>query len=88
MSDDDDLMPVLQAWTDRVRADLGIDIPVDADTIGTLLKVASIAAHDVIRPAAPLTTYLIGLAMAADPGLTAKDALARVQHLAATPPPD
>ncbi len=56
----------LSQWTAAARhalaADLGVDIPdVDAQT---LLDVARDAAHAVDRPAAPITTYLLGYAAA------------------------
>ena len=56
----------LSQWTSVARAalatDLGIDIPeVDAQL---LLDVARDAAHAVDRPAAPITTFLLGYAVA------------------------
>jgi hypothetical protein len=56
----------LSQWTAAARhalaTDLGVDIPdVDAQT---LLDVARDAAHAVDRPAAPITTYLLGYAAA------------------------
>ncbi|MEK9810713.1 MAG: DUF6457 domain-containing protein [Candidatus Nanopelagicales bacterium] len=56
----------LSQWTAATRhalaTDLGVDIPdVDAQT---LLDVARDAAHAVDRPAAPITTYLLGYAAA------------------------
>lgn len=50
---------VLKRWTAAVRADLGIDLEVDRDL---LLALAGRAAHGVARPAAPLTTFLVGYA--------------------------
>jgi molybdopterin-guanine dinucleotide biosynthesis protein A len=56
----------MQAWVDAVREALHLDVVVDVDAI---LDVARDAAHSVERPAAPLTTYLLGAAVArgADP---------------------
>lgn len=56
----------LSQWTAVARqalaADLGVDIPeVDAQL---LLDVAREAAHAVDRPAAPITTFLLGYAVA------------------------
>ncbi len=48
----------LTAWVDRVRADL--DLP-EVDVTG-VLDLARDVAHGVARPAAPLTTLLVGLA--------------------------
>jgi hypothetical protein len=61
---------LMQDWVEAVRAALGLDIAVDVDAI---LDVARDAAHHVERPAAPLTTYLLGAAIArgADPAQAA-----------------
>lgn len=50
---------VLQEWTAALKADLGIDLEVDR---AFLLALAGDAAHGVARPAAPLTTFLVGYA--------------------------
>lgn len=52
---------VLAEWTAAVNADLGIDLDVDRSL---LLSLAGDAAHGVARPAAPLTTFLVGYAAA------------------------
>ncbi|MFF8534423.1 DUF6457 domain-containing protein [Streptomyces sp. NPDC015532] len=52
---------VLQEWTAALQADLGIDLEVDR---ALLLALAGDAAHGVARPAAPLTTFLVGYAAA------------------------
>lgn len=49
----------LQEWTAEVSAALGLDIELDIDL---LLDVARDAAHTIARPAAPLTTVLVGVA--------------------------
>jgi molybdopterin-guanine dinucleotide biosynthesis protein A len=51
----------MQEWVDAVRAALGVDVALDIDAI---LDVARDAAHGVDRPAAPVTTYLLGAAVA------------------------
>ena len=54
-----------------------------------MLGVAGVAAHAVMRPAAPITTYLAGYAAGvaaargADPEASARDVLDRVRRLAA-----
>ncbi|QDY81083.1 molybdenum cofactor guanylyltransferase [Streptomyces qinzhouensis] len=52
---------VLEEWITAVKDELGIDLDVDT---GTLLDLARDAAHGVARPAAPLTTFLVGYAAA------------------------
>lgn len=50
----------LEDWAATVAAELGIP-ELDLDT-ETVLDLAAVAAHTVVRPAAPLTTFLAGLA--------------------------
>lgn len=50
----------LQRWTDELATALGLD-PATLDR-GLVLDLARDAAHGVARPAAPLTTFLVGLA--------------------------
>ncbi len=50
----------LDAWVRELAEALGVD-PSSAD-IDALLAIARDAAHGVARPAAPLTTFLVGLA--------------------------
>ncbi len=52
---------VLDEWITAVKDELGIDVDVDT---GVLLDLARDAAHGVARPAAPLTTFLVGYAAA------------------------
>lgn len=69
----------LDAWVAAATADLGLDpasIPV-----GDILDLARDVAHGVARPAAPLTTFLVGLAVGAGNG-SVTDLSARVRTLA------
>ncbi|MFE9251972.1 DUF6457 domain-containing protein [Streptomyces sp. NPDC007088] len=50
---------VLDEWISAVKAELGIDLDVDLHAV---LDLARDAAHGVDRPAAPLTTFLVGYA--------------------------
>jgi hypothetical protein len=52
---------VLEEWIRQVNNALGIEDDVDTKA---LLDVARVAAHKVERRAAPITTYLMGLAVA------------------------
>ncbi|QNP71456.1 NTP transferase domain-containing protein [Streptomyces roseirectus] len=52
---------VLDEWISAVKDELGIDLDVDTTL---LLDLARDAAHGVARPAAPLTTFLVGYAAA------------------------
>lgn len=62
-------MSALDDWTDAVRQALGLD-PFDTDIV---LDLARDVAHGVRRPAAPLTAYLLGVAVGrgADPSAAA-----------------
>ncbi|MET0352653.1 MAG: DUF6457 domain-containing protein [Plantibacter flavus] len=83
----DDLHAVLADWTDRVSTELELgDVAVDIDAV---LGLAGTAAHAVRRPAAPLTTYLVGIAVGkalasgADPVAAAEAATTVVERLVA-----
>lgn len=67
----------LDDWIEAVRRELGIDGDVDVTAI---LDVARVAAHGVARPAAPVTTYLLGVAAAA--GVDPAEAARRLEALA------
>ncbi|WP_340559771.1 NTP transferase domain-containing protein [Streptomyces sp. GSL17-111] len=56
---------VLDEWTTAVKAELGLELDVD---ITAVLDLARDAAHGVARPAAPLTTFLVGYAAARQGG--------------------
>jgi len=75
-------MSTLDEWISKVGAEL--DLPADVIDTTLLLEVAGDAAHAVVRPAAPLTTFLIGVAVGR--GYPLPDAAARVRSLAATWP--
>ena len=50
---------MLDDWIAALSAELGIDVDID---MHLLLDVARDAAHAVERPAAPITTFLVGYA--------------------------
>lgn len=58
---DEDIARRVDAWVAEVCMDLGVPVPQDTSAI---LDVAKDAAHNVARPAAPVTTYLLGYAVA------------------------
>jgi hypothetical protein len=71
----------LDAWTDTVCRELGIAGPIDRAAILDLTKDV---ARGVARPAAPLTAYLVGLAVGA--GGDPADVADRVGRLAGSWP--
>ena len=70
---------MLEDWIGAVCRELGLDRDdVDRDLV---LDLAKDVAHGVARPAAPLTAYLLGLAVGR--GQAARDVAARVTSLSA-----
>ncbi len=51
----------MEEWIGAVRKELGVSAPIDSEAI---LAVARDAAHAVERKAAPMTTFLLGYAVA------------------------
>ena len=71
-------MSDLDDWVRAVCAEFGLDPAVAADVV---LDVARDVAHGVERPAAPLTTFLLGRVV--ETGVPLADAAARISRLAA-----
>ncbi|MER7760510.1 NTP transferase domain-containing protein [Streptomyces sp. NPDC097619] len=69
---------VLDEWITAAKTELGLDLDVD---VKALLDLARDAAHGVARPAAPLTTFLVGYAAGAG-GLSLEEATRRASALA------
>jgi hypothetical protein len=54
----------LDEWLRTVAGELEVDdVELDDDAVHTLLDLARDAAHQIDRPAAPLTCFLVGLAV-------------------------
>jgi hypothetical protein len=76
-------MSTLEEWMTTVREELGLtgDGVADTKAVTTvILDLARDAAHAVARPAAPLTAYLVGVAVGQGASLT--EAASRVAELA------
>ncbi|MEO8518257.1 MAG: DUF6457 domain-containing protein [Dermatophilaceae bacterium] len=67
----------MQNWIDAVCAELNLPSDINVDVI---LDVARVAAHSVERPAAPVTTFLLGMLVAG--GADLNEAAAKIQKLA------
>jgi hypothetical protein len=52
----------LNEWLAAVAAELGVPAPGTAE-VNAVLDLARDAAHGIARPAAPLTTFLVGVAV-------------------------
>lgn len=70
----------LTDWAQRASTELDLDQTMNRADVDRVLDLAKDAARGVARPAAPLTTYLLGVAVGrgADPA----DAAARLSRLA------
>jgi uncharacterized protein DUF6457 len=70
-------MTTLQSWIEAVSGEL--DVRLDEGGVRVILDLARDAAHQVERPAAPVTAYLVGLAVGA--GIPLSEAAERVRAL-------
>lgn len=74
-------MSDLPTWAATLNAALGTTAEVD---VAAVLDVARDAAHAVDRPAAPVSTYLLGYAVAS--GMRLEDAVAAISRACAAWP--
>ncbi len=76
----------LDDWLRAVAAELDLEeVDLSNDTVHTLLDLARDSAHEIERIAAPLTTYLVGVAVGR--GATLGSAAAQITELALHRPP-
>ena len=71
-------MGVLEDWAEALCAELGLDAAEGSQKV--VLNLARVVAHTVDRPAAPLTAYVLGLAVGR--GQPLEETAQRVQQLA------
>jgi hypothetical protein len=78
----------MQRWIAAVRAELDVPPELELD-VAALLDLARVAAHGVLRPAAPLTTFLVGYAagLAGGSDDDVARAISRIAAIAPEPPP-
>jgi hypothetical protein len=77
----------LKPWLNALTQALQIPGAPSDHAIRTLLSLARDAAHEVERPAAPLTTFLVGVAVGRGATLDAAAGTASALLLDATEPP-
>ena len=65
----------VESWSRELANALGIDSDVD---VAAVLDLARIAAHAIARPAAPVTTFIAGYALAR--GIPLADVIAEVER--------
>lgn len=67
----------IDSWLARLSTELGIaDLDLDGDDIQRLLDLARDTAHEVERIAAPLSTFLVGVAVGRGQSIEAAAAMA------------
>jgi hypothetical protein len=71
----------MDTWIKAVQKELAIDVEVDQESI---LNLARDAAHTIERKAAPITTFLLGIAVAG--GADPKEAAKKIELLASNWP--
>lgn len=71
----------METWINTICTELNLPSEVNVEVI---LDVARVTAHKIERPAAPVTTFLLGMLVAG--GMDVKEAAAKIQDLAATWP--
>ena len=82
----------LREWTSRVAPALGVDAGLVDATRDDVLDMVREVAHGVVRPAAPLTAFVVGLAAGAaqargaEPEEAVREALATVDALLSARP--
>jgi Domain of unknown function (DUF6457) len=84
MGEEAESLSTLDSWTETVCRELGITDAVDPGAATTtVLDIARDVAHGVTRTAAPLTTFLLGVAAgrAADPITAVSTLAAEVRRL-------
>ena len=79
----DDEARRLDRWIEEVAqtTKIAADVP-----ISELLDLTADVAHQVLRPASPITGFLLGRAMATHPEVTATELISRIRGQLATAP--
>jgi hypothetical protein len=75
----------LSAWITAVSQELGLEDALEqGSTVDMVLDLTSDVAHDVSRPGAPVTAFLVGVAAgrADDPAVAARDYAEKIRNLA------
>ncbi|MFL6026943.1 MAG: DUF6457 domain-containing protein [Friedmanniella sp.] len=76
----------LSTWLEAVAARLQLELPVTDEVVRILLDLARDSAHEVERVAAPLTTFLAGVAVGR--GASLPETAQAITDLLALPDPD
>jgi hypothetical protein len=57
----------LRSWLQNAMRSVDVDRTSDDDLVRLILSLAGEAAHNIVRPAAPLATFALGVAVAQHP---------------------
>ncbi|WKD60378.1 hypothetical protein CCICO_01620 [Corynebacterium ciconiae DSM 44920] len=71
--DDPEKMAAMQRWLEQVCSELGLDTALARDNSDQLLGLTGRIAHGPSRPGAPLSCFLLGLAVGADTGSDSRE---------------
>lgn len=82
--DNPEKMAQMRSWLDLVGAEIGVEPGVLSANEGPLLDLISAVAHGPSRPGAPLTAFLVGVAVGR--GADAAELIGRVERLASNTP--
>jgi hypothetical protein len=74
----------LSEWVTAVARELGLPELADPETTDVVLGLTADVAHGVSRPGAPVTAFLVGVAVgrADDPAVAARDHAGKISKLA------
>ncbi len=86
MPDDPEKMARMRAWLTAAAAEIGVDPATVLDAEAPLLAMISDVAHGPSRPGAPLTAFLVGVAVGR--GADAEELAGRLADLALGYPAD
>lgn len=82
--DDPEKMARMRAWLDLVEAETGVGPEALADLQAPVLDLISTVAHGPSRPGAPLTAFLVGIAVGR--GADGAELVSRLARLAESQP--
>lgn len=82
--DDPEKMARMRGWLELVETELDLDAALVTDVEAELLELISVVAHGPSRPGAPLTAFLVGVAVGR--GADGHSTIDRVRELAAAQP--
>lgn len=80
-TDDPEAMEALYDWSARAGAEVDVPGGLDADAVDAVLRLATVAARDIVRPAAPVSSYLAGYLLGSGAAGDVEEATDRIAAL-------